>query len=73
MLWMAILYSVVQFGFSMGLMSAPAIAADCNGNGQDDSSEFDVDGDGIIDACDNCLAIANASQLDSNDDGYGKE
>ncbi len=31
----------------------------------------DQDGDGIDDASDNCLAVANADQLDSNQDGYG--
>ncbi len=57
--------------FLISLLSGPAFAADCNSNGQDDSVEFDVDGDGVIDACDNCLSVQNSSQLDSNNDGYG--
>lgn len=46
-------------------------AADCNLNGQEDGLEFDSDGDGVINACDNCLFIANSNQLDTNGDGYG--
>ncbi|MFK8030050.1 MAG: FISUMP domain-containing protein [Gammaproteobacteria bacterium] len=48
-----------------------ANAADCNANGQDDTFEFDSDGDGVINACDNCLLVPNDNQLDSNGDGYG--
>jgi len=31
----------------------------------------DTDGDGVVDALDNCRLIANANQVDSNGDGYG--
>jgi hypothetical protein len=31
----------------------------------------DTDGDGILDEEDNCLLVANASQVDSNVDGFG--
>jgi Tol biopolymer transport system component len=31
----------------------------------------DTDGDGVADAIDNCTNIANATQCDSDDDGYG--
>jgi acetyltransferase-like isoleucine patch superfamily enzyme len=31
----------------------------------------DGDGDGVIDALDNCRSVANADQLDANGDGYG--
>ncbi|MEQ1801025.1 MAG: dockerin type I domain-containing protein [Gammaproteobacteria bacterium] len=31
----------------------------------------DIDGDGIYDASDNCVLMANPTQLDSNADGYG--
>jgi len=31
----------------------------------------DLDGDGIADAADNCIAVANADQRDTSGDGYG--
>jgi hypothetical protein len=31
----------------------------------------DTDGDGVVDALDNCRLISNANQVDSNGDGYG--
>jgi len=31
----------------------------------------DSDGDGVPDACDNCLTVGNASQVDSDNDGAG--
>jgi acetyltransferase-like isoleucine patch superfamily enzyme len=31
----------------------------------------DGDGDGVLDAADNCPTVANADQLDSNSDGFG--
>ncbi len=44
---------------------------DCNDNGVGDSGEMDGDGDGIINACDNCSEIANPRQTDSNNNGLG--
>ncbi|QOJ15561.1 MAG: alpha amylase C-terminal domain-containing protein [Planctomycetia bacterium] len=32
---------------------------------------LDADGDGVVNATDNCLLVANADQLDSNNDGVG--
>ncbi|MFK8031478.1 MAG: hypothetical protein AB8G18_14675 [Gammaproteobacteria bacterium] len=48
-----------------------AHAQDCNLNGLDDTLEADLDADGVINACDNCLEVSNADQFDSNGDGYG--
>ena len=33
----------------------------------------DADGDGIVDACDNCPSVANCDQLDTNQDGIGQK
>ncbi|MBL8200546.1 MAG: thrombospondin type 3 repeat-containing protein [Chromatiales bacterium] len=33
--------------------------------------QVDTDGDGVIDALDNCRLVANPNQADSNNDGYG--
>ncbi len=32
---------------------------------------MDTDGDGVVDALDNCRTLANANQVDSNGDGFG--
>ncbi len=47
---------------------------DANGNGYDDVFEttmIDTDGDGVFDGVDNCSAVANSDQRDTNNDGYG--
>ena len=46
-------------------------SADCNHNGVPDECELDADGDGVIDACDNCPDAANADQADANQNGTG--
>lgn len=50
---------------------AGAAGNDCNANGVPDRCEPDTDGDGIIDACDNCPATADAGQEDADGDGRG--
>lgn len=47
------------------------LGPDCNGNGVPDSTELDSEGDGVIDACDNCVGAPNPAQLDSDADGVG--
>jgi hypothetical protein len=46
-------------------------ASDCNHNAVPDGCDPDTDGDGKADGCDNCPAIANASQADGDGDGVG--
>ena len=52
-----------------GLADWPA-DPDC-ASALDDTELPDQDGDGVDDAFDNCLEIANADQIDSDQDGYG--
>jgi hypothetical protein len=51
--------------WSEARMSANGLPPHCTGAGTD------ADSDGVIDSCDNCLALGNAGQQDSNLDGYG--
>ncbi|HYV19435.1 MAG TPA: MopE-related protein [Verrucomicrobiae bacterium] len=44
---------------------------DCDGVADDIGGVLDVDGDGVAAACDNCPAVANATQADADSDGRG--
>jgi hypothetical protein len=44
---------------------------DCNGVADDVGGALDGDGDGVAAACDNCPAVANATQADADSDGRG--
>ena len=46
-------------------------ALDFDDDGVDDCSDADADGDGVLDASDNCLFFYNQSQVDTDKDGLG--
>ena len=50
---------------------AGCLAQDCNNNGVADECETDTDGDGVIDACDNCPSVSNPDQANSDPDSHG--
>jgi subtilisin family serine protease/subtilisin-like proprotein convertase family protein len=63
--------------FGLDLRNQCGVIGDCDLSGVLDSCELaaglatDVDSDGAIDACDNCLNDPNANQADCNGDGQG--
>lgn len=50
---------------------ASGTSPDCDDNGVPDECDADNDGDGVIDACDNCPEVANADQADYDGNGAG--
>jgi hypothetical protein len=50
---------------------ASGASVDCDGNQVPDECQPDIDGDGRIDACDNCPLISNPAQEDCDADGAG--
>lgn len=50
---------------------AAGAMSDCDGNEIPDFCQTDTDGDGMIDACDNCMDRINSGQDDADGDGIG--
>ncbi|MBP7748060.1 MAG: S8 family serine peptidase [Phycisphaerae bacterium] len=50
---------------------AAGLSADVNNNGVPDECEFDTDGDGFVDADDNCPWVGNQDQADADNDQVG--
>lgn len=62
--------SSIQGAVSVGVVGVPE-AIIVSESGVFGSGGNDSDGDGIVDAADNCTLIANADQRDSDADGFG--
>jgi mono/diheme cytochrome c family protein len=56
-----------------GDLAALAAYVEQIGSDEGPAPVSDQDGDGVVDALDNCMLVANASQRDTNGDGYGNQ
>jgi predicted outer membrane repeat protein len=52
-------------------MGAYEAFSDCNANEIPDKHEPEIDGDWVLDECDNCPSIPNTAQTDTDGDGLG--
>ena len=48
-----------------------ALDNDCDGIVDEDAAGLDTDGDGVHNACDDCVTVPNPSQADNDQDGVG--
>ena len=64
-----------QLPFKVGGMPpvvSQGATRDLNGDGRNDDSSKDSDGDGLVDLFDNCPNIANLDWLDTDNNGTGE-